>query len=523
MARIAFLLMAHKDPEWVIAQAQALTAHGDSIAIHYDANAADADFAQIKAALRDNRNVAFARRVACGWGEWSLVQATLNLIRTAMRSFKGITHYFLISGDCFPTKSRSYFDSYLSDDQDIIESHDFFDSEWIRTGLKEDRLIYRHWFNERKRKKWFYASLEVQRRLRWRKSLPEGIPIRIGSQWWALRAQTVQKIMALLRERRDLKRFFRTTWIPDETFFQSLVAHVSSADEIRREPPTHLLFSDYGLPVVFHADHEDLLRAHDKPMARKISPHATALRSKLLDVFQRFEPDRAEGNGNTNLYHYLTWRGRNGQRYRKRFWETAIGARRDTELLIVTAKLWHIGKEIEAAIADSTGLQKLGYLFDEDEPLDLPIGNLETGLFKRGQHRRAMMNMIIDTLDERRILMAIDPTRRDVIEDLAGRVGSVKILSVDRPLNDAYVDGHAERAGLISANSGIFERREARLALVEEFRDSERELRQTFRGRLFRNDLGRPHEENVNDICHFLDVPREQAEQIAQDAARLVI
>lgn len=482
MAKIAFLLLAHKDPDWVIAQARALTAHGDFIAVHYDARASDADFARIKTALAGNPNAVLARRVKCGWGEYSLVQATLNLLRVALRQFKDATHFFLMSGDCFPTKSRSYFEEYLDDQRDIIESHDFFESEWIRTGLKEDRLIYRHWFNERRSKPLFYAALEMQRWLRWRKSLPEGVPIRIGSQWWALRASTVRRVMQLLRERRDLKRFFRTTWIPDETFFQTLVAHVTPAEEIWREPPTHLLFSDYGLPVVFHADHEDLLRAHDKPMARKISPHATSLRTRLLEIFTSWDPDRREGDGRTNLYQYLTWRGRNGQRYRKRFWEDAIGERRDVELLIVTAKLWHVGKEVAKAISDTTGLRNLGYLFDEDEDLPIELGNLERGLSKRGQHRRAMMNMIVDSLDEHRLLLAIDPTRRDVIEDLAEKVGSVKILMVDRPLNDAYVDGHAHRAGLITENSGDFERGEARTALVEEFRISARELRHNFRG-----------------------------------------
>ena len=213
---------------------------------------------------------------------------------------------------------------------------------------------------------------------------------------------------------------------------------------------------------------------------------------------------------------------RNGQRYRRRFWEDAIGPRRDVELLIVTAKLWHIGKEVEAAISHETGLHRLGYLFDEDAPLDVPIGNLETGLLKRGQHRRAMMNMIIDALGEHRVLLAIDPTRRDVIEDLAAKVGSVKLLSVDRPLNNEYVDGHAERTGLLTPNSGEFERREVRSALIEEFRDSVRELRQSFTGRLFRNDLDRAHEENVNDICHFLDIDRESASRLADHAARHV-
>ena len=45
MARIAYILLCHKDPEGIIAQAQRMTASGDFMAIHFDARAP-------KAALR---------------------------------------------------------------------------------------------------------------------------------------------------------------------------------------------------------------------------------------------------------------------------------------------------------------------------------------------------------------------------------------------------------------------------------------------------------------------------------------
>ena len=39
MAKIAYILLCHKDPEAIIAQANQLTATGDFIAIHFDARA----------------------------------------------------------------------------------------------------------------------------------------------------------------------------------------------------------------------------------------------------------------------------------------------------------------------------------------------------------------------------------------------------------------------------------------------------------------------------------------------------
>ena len=63
--------------------------------------------------------------------------------------------------------------SYLEDrDTDFIESFDFFESDWIKTGFKEERLTYRHWFNERKQPRRFYMSYNLQKRLGLKRRVP---------------------------------------------------------------------------------------------------------------------------------------------------------------------------------------------------------------------------------------------------------------------------------------------------------------------------------------------------------------
>ena len=167
MARIAYILLCHKDPVAIIKQARRLTAAGDCIAIHFDASADAEHFLEIKTALADNPNVTFARkRIRCGWGEWSLVQATLNAVTSAVEAFPRATHFYMLSGDCMAIKSAEYAHRYLDEnDVDFVESFDYFESDWIKTGWKEERLIYRHWFNERTQKKRFYGMFELQKRL----------------------------------------------------------------------------------------------------------------------------------------------------------------------------------------------------------------------------------------------------------------------------------------------------------------------------------------------------------------------
>lgn len=520
MAKIAFLLLAHRDPVALAAKARALTAHGDAVAIHFDARAGRADWRRLRAELAGAKNVTFARRVRCGWGEYSLVQATLNLIRAARSAFSGTTHYFLISGDCYPTKSRGYFDRYLDRDRDVIEAADFYGG-WIKTGMREDRLRYRHWFNERRQKWLFYRSLELQRRFGRTREVPADLDMRIGSQWWALRAGTVGRILDFIRQRPDVVRFFRTTWIPDETFFQTLTAHLVPEAQIAGHPPTHLRFSDYGMPVVFHRDHIDYLRVATAPFARKISPSAPAMHDSLLQRFRETNTPLPEGGGTASLIGYLSGRGRRGERYRRRFWQRATDRHPEYELLIVAAKLWHVGEAVGARAARIAGLRSLGYLFDADGDPAIPLGGLERGLGKRNRHRHAMMNLIFDALRSRRLLLCMDTSRADTIDELARSYGAVRILLIDRPIPAEHVRGHALRTGMIAETSGDFEQREVMTALAHEFAAEADRIRQSHGNCVFVNDLSRDHEDNVIDIGHFLRTTRPGAEAVACLAASL--
>ena len=62
MAKIAFILLCHKNPDAVIRQAERLTATGDYVAIHFDARAPAEAFARIRDALKDRPGVTFATK-----------------------------------------------------------------------------------------------------------------------------------------------------------------------------------------------------------------------------------------------------------------------------------------------------------------------------------------------------------------------------------------------------------------------------------------------------------------------------
>ena len=160
MAQIAYILLCHKDPSPVIEQARRLSRSGDAVAIHVDARAPRDVYEAIRGAVTALPRVILAKkRTRCAWGSWSIVAATLSTIEAALAAFPDATHVYLLSGDCMPIKPAEYVHAFLDQhDADFIECEDFFDSDWIRTGLTEERLKYRHFFNERAQPGLFYRS-----------------------------------------------------------------------------------------------------------------------------------------------------------------------------------------------------------------------------------------------------------------------------------------------------------------------------------------------------------------------------
>jgi hypothetical protein len=517
MARTAFILFCHKNPAAIVTQATQLTAAGDYVAIHFDASASADEYRAIQEGLSENPNVAFAkRRVKCGWSEWSLVQATLNAVEPATDAFARATHFYMVSGDCMPIKSARFAYHMLDqNDFDYIESYEFFGSNWIKTGFCEECLIYRHFFNEWTQRFRVYAALGLQQKLNITRKIPQDIQVMIGSQWWCLRRQTIEAVLAFAKERPDVMRFFKTTWIPDETFFQTLVRHLIPGREIENRTLTFLMFLDYGMPITFYNDHFDFLLWQNDLFARKISVEADGLRESLGALYASDRIDFDVSGEGRKLFQFLTERGGVGRRFAQRFWERETTQGRSCELMIIACKKWHVAKRLVAAINAQIDVPALQYLFNEDDTPLPDLGEIETPLQKRSRHRRAMMRMLFDHFQSDRQVICLDTASLDLIADFHSDKATVRLLEIECNFDDDYLVRHAKRVGLASEyttqttlerllptirNDMVFERDAIRDA---EFSDAKR-LRENARV-----------EENATAIARFLTVSPVAARDLA--------
>jgi len=519
MTRIAFILLCHKDPEAVIAQARRLTAEGDVIAIHFDANASDEAYSQIRDALGTDPSIILApRRVSCGWGEWSLVEATLISLKAARDTFKDATHFYMLSGDCMSIKSAKFAHAMLAPGQtDYIESVDFFTSGWIKTGMQEDRLIYRHWFNERTQPKRFYLAWNTQKRLGMKREPPQDLKMMIGSQWWCLRRSTVDTVLEFVDERPDVISFFRTTWIPDETFFQTLVRHLIADAEIESRTLTFLMFTDYGMPATFYDDHYDLLLSQDYLFARKISPEAIDLKQRLGEVWSSERDSFDLSNEGRKLHAFLTGRGRIGRRFAPRFWETESSVGRDRELLIFACKKWHIGKRLLGIARSTFGLKGVEYLFKELDA-DLPdLGGLESSLDKRTRHRRALLRMLYDYHQTERLVICLDPSDIDLMRDFYSDKVRTRMLEIKCSYSDTYLLKHARRIGLAGDTPSADTKARLLPSLRQEVALDQDRIREANFSDVYHIDESESAENNTGVLAEFFRISWEQAHGIASD------
>ncbi|HEV2300801.1 MAG TPA: beta-1,6-N-acetylglucosaminyltransferase [Stellaceae bacterium] len=285
--KLAFAIVAHGNARVVERLVDILIAEGHQVALHYDLKSPPTGYQHLLRSFAGSPAVRFARRVKVGWGQWSIVEATLNCLEEIAAAGWEPDYVYYLSGMDYPIRSSADLLAFLERNKgkEFIESVPAEKVRWVRTGPQQERYQYRfpfNWREQRRRSEWFW---KLQKGLGWKRRFVRGMTPHIGSQWWVLSWPTLKQVMALARER-DIKRFFRTTLVPDELFFQTLVRQLVPAERIVSRTLTLYQFSDYGIPVVYYIDHLDYLLRQPFFMARKISQHQMALRDALDECWR---------------------------------------------------------------------------------------------------------------------------------------------------------------------------------------------------------------------------------------------
>lgn len=281
MSTVGIVLLVHTAFE----RAEQVIRHwvkgGCPVVVHVDTNVPDKNYEVFRGNLSNLKNVKFCERHRCEWGTWGMVAATQSAAELLLTKFPNVRHAYLASGSCLPLRPvedlRSYLDSRPK--TDFIESATTADVPWTVGGLDRERFTLRFPFSWKRHRRLFDGYVRLQRRVRFKRKIPDGLTPHMGSQWWCLTRQTLSAILQD-PDRRTYDKYFQKVWIPDESYFQTLVRLYSQNIESRSL--TLSKFDFQGKPHLFYDDHLQLLRRSDCFVARKIWPKANRLYGAFL-------------------------------------------------------------------------------------------------------------------------------------------------------------------------------------------------------------------------------------------------
>ena len=261
--KIFYLLLVHQAPEQLKRQITQLQGEEVFFLIHIDAKA---DASAFHTTIQDDNVHWIENRVNCIWGDFSQVQATLNLL-AAVEQFNPQPNDRIVlkSGQDYPLHSaqniRHFFEQHPNEEfiecfiAADIHPRPYRNFRGYKVNYSDKRgdyvLFKKHNFTG------FYKALckgkipkEAWHYFWNQKELPDVTTFYKGSQWWALTYGTWQKMAQYYQAHLPTwKPFFTTAFCADEYFFQTLLQQQCKSETPIQIKPT-VTYVEWNRPNV---------------------------------------------------------------------------------------------------------------------------------------------------------------------------------------------------------------------------------------------------------------------------------
>ena len=269
---VAYLILAHREPDQVVRLVKRLRAQSDGpILVHIDRKARRR-FETAVGAIEALPRVSAISSRRIYWGHFSIVQAALTGLHELLRSNPDVTHIKHLSGQDYPIKPLRAFEAHLAasgerSHMDLVA----LPAPWGPDG-GYGRVLYPHVRRTRR----LYVRIPIRRRL------PSGIRFHGGSAFWCLARAHAEYVLA---QTAPLQRFFRWADISDEMFFHTALMNSPHADEVADEELTHVSWpsGEAESPLVLDLPDLPALLASPAFFARKFAPETGAAILEALD------------------------------------------------------------------------------------------------------------------------------------------------------------------------------------------------------------------------------------------------
>lgn len=286
MPKIAYLILAHDNPNHLVRLIDSLASPGAEIFVHLDKKTRAEEFEHVR-----GEHVHWThKRVAVTWGDFSIVQATMVLLREALAHTPPAERFVLNSGVDYPLRSAQDIEEFFErhSDEEFMQLVPMPDEE---RGKPLSRLTRYKARGGAARINWMIRTAlvrmgAVSRERDYKAHLGNMAPYG-GGTWWALSRDACEYIVAFVERERRMVKFFEHTHCPDESLFHTILANSEFRARVRPE----LTYADWSAgganPALISDAHLEQLASPapagggERLFARKFSDQSSEVVARL--------------------------------------------------------------------------------------------------------------------------------------------------------------------------------------------------------------------------------------------------
>lgn len=283
----AVMIIAHNHFDLLEKLIRAIDDERNDIFLHIDKKVRDFDFERFKN-IPVHSDIHFVPRVNIAWGDFSQVQAEMNLISCAVRQEaenKSYDYYHLISGVDLPIKSNDEIHRFFAENAGKEFVH--FSSDEV-SDSSVSRLKYYHFFRRKRtflRKLASYSIVQIERLFGVNRLKGKNIAVQKGCNWFSITGDFARYIAADMQRWRGV---FKYSYCADEVFVQTMLVNSPFKDNLYMPhcSNSHLACArlidwQRGNPYVFKTQDFEELMSSPAMFARKFDPDAD---SNIIDL-----------------------------------------------------------------------------------------------------------------------------------------------------------------------------------------------------------------------------------------------
>jgi hypothetical protein len=283
---IVYIVLAHHYPEQLIRLLYRLNKTQSTILVHLDRKMDENCVRQIKKSTDSSSNIHYLPRSFCIWGDFGMVQAANDAIRTIIDDQIPCDYACLLSGQDYPIKPHTELVSFLSAHlgHSFLEYFPLPSENWTNGGINR----YEEWHFSlpilsgfpKLRNKLCRVSRRIFNHLLPKRKMPYRLIPYGGSSWWCLAYPSLKYINDYNHDYKYFSEFFKHALSPDELFYQTILLNSPLSSTIIGH---NLTYADWqrGSPKILGTEDIDRIKQSNMFFARKIDINTD---SNILDA-----------------------------------------------------------------------------------------------------------------------------------------------------------------------------------------------------------------------------------------------